>query len=109
MHVKNEALKRLAMQAKRRLKGEKVEIYEKNKDNKIKIISNEEDEILYQKVCALLTENRDMINPIGRLIETYQDFYNSLQASTREKYFFNLVDKYGECKARFDREHNYTA
>ena len=107
MHTKNEALKKLAQQAKRRLKGEKFEPYSFNEKNiKIKIIPNEDEEF-YQKVCALLTEDRDMINTIGRLID--KKLYNSLQESSRQKYFFELVDKYGECKARFDREHNFTA
>ncbi|MDD3397726.1 MAG: hypothetical protein PHR96_04235 [Clostridia bacterium] len=106
MCPRNYLLKRLALEAKKRLIGgfeSNTYLFDDTRQN-IKTFSNEEDEMFYNKVCQMLTENRDIHNPIGQLIDS--KIYNSLPVSSREKYFFDLVDKYGECKARFDKEHS---
>lgn len=106
MCAKSYLLKRLALQAKRRLiSGVESNTYlcADVKNQNIKIFSNDEDEKFYKKVCQILMENPDVHNPIGKLIDN--KVYNSLQSSSKEKYFFDLVDRYGECKTRFEKEH----
>ncbi|MDD2227142.1 MAG: hypothetical protein PHH71_00965 [Clostridia bacterium] len=111
MRTKNIALKRLALKAKKRLTGKnKINTY--NIDTKkpygnVRIISCEEDERFYKKVCKILSENRDIQNPLGKLID--RNIYNSLTVTSKEKYFFDLIDKYAECKARFEKENSVSA
>jgi len=106
MRSKNDLLKKLALQAKKRLIGEVQITYYNNRDefkSNVKTISCEEHEKFYEKVCKLLSENKDIRNPIGKLID--YEIYNSLPSSSKEKYFFDLIDKYSECKERFEKEH----
>jgi len=108
MRTKNMALKRLALKAKKRLTGKnKLSTYNneaKQLYGNVRIISCEEDERFYKKVCKILSENRDIQNPLGKLID--HNVYNSLTETSKEKYFFDLIDKYAECKARFEKENS---
>lgn len=107
MCPKSYLLKKLAMQAKKRLIGgveTKAFYFNDFSKHNFKTFNSEEDEKFYNKVCQMLTENRDIHNPIGKLIDS--KIYNSLPASSKEKYFFDLVDKYGQCKARYEKEHS---
>lgn len=105
MKSNNQGLKMLAQIAKKRLKGEVVRKEQTRftplREN-IKLLSSEEDEKLYRQVCNILTENKDIINPIGKLID-YKT-YNNLNRLDKERYFFKLADKYGEFKTKFEKE-----
>ena len=107
--MKKNALKRLAEQAKCRLRGIDIHNHEPPDDSnqKFKIIDKRQDEIFYEKVCAMLTENEDIMNPIVTLID--KNLYDNMQETSRQKYFFDVLEKYWECKERFEREHNSTA
>ncbi len=106
-----DALKRLARQAKNRLsnrnyingKGElKVVSGGYLADYKLVLLSGKEDEKLYCKVKEILSENEDIINPIGKLVDKSK--FSALSASERERYLFNLVEKYKKMKERFEQE-----
>lgn len=112
----NDALKRLAQQAKKRLtKGayqetqkyaSKFKVYEGGivADYKIVVQSDSEDEKLYNKVCALLKENIDIIDPLGQIID--KEKFNSLSNLEKDRYILSLRDKYLEMKNRFLKECN---
>lgn len=106
-----DALKRLARQAKCRLgkrnyyngKGEiKVIGGGYLADYKLVLISNKEDEKLYSKVKSILSEDEDVINPLGRLVD--KNKFSSLSEMDKERYIFNLAEKYRVMRERFIKE-----
>lgn len=110
-----DALKRMAQMAKNRLRNKVNEnnnksiksrgsfkiLYGREMDIKSKIITKE-DAKLYEKVRALLTEDRDVVNPIAKLID--YKVYNNLSDSMQERYLLELVGKYKQYKSRFEEE-----
>lgn len=86
------SIKSLALQAKQRLKGNKVSTITYNYGVvEFKKLNYDEDKIFYDKVSAI--DNIDQVeNPISLLID--YNYYNSLTNMTKEKYFFDLLDKY---------------
>jgi hypothetical protein len=94
----------LARQAKTRMRN-----YSKEKsifENMQYINSyNEQDQILYKKICKMLDEDRIVINPIKELID--KKYYDSLSLEAKQKYIFDLSDKYREMKERYIKEHSY--
>ena len=97
MKNKSDVFKMLVMQAKCRLRGENPKILRDN----IKLIKNEDDE-LYKKVCTILSENDDVLNPIARLMD--MNAYTKLDPAGKERYFFSLVNKYICLKERYNKE-----
>ena len=73
-----------------------------------KIFENktEEDEILYQKVCELLSQNKVITNPIGLLAD--QRKMNSMTAHGKQNYIFELSKKFKEMKERYYKERQLT-
>ena len=118
MKRKNDILKELASRAKNRLKNgaysdsqsikndirKNFKIYEGGMKSNCKyvLLNKDEDEKFYLKVKNLLTENADIVNPIGSLIDKKK--FNSLNDLDKELYLFKLVDKYREMKERFEKE-----
>lgn len=101
-------LKAMAQQAKERLAGKnkitsvkygKFEIIE-NKPNVKTIIINSNDDALYNKVKDTL--NNNSINPLNDLIDF--NYYKTLSKEQKERYFFNLADKYRKLKQRYENE-----
>lgn len=92
----------LARQAKNRMRN-----YSKDKSifEHIQYINsyNEQDQLLYKKICKMLAEDRIIINPINELID--KKYYNSLSIEAKQKYIFDLSDKYKEMKERYLKEH----
>ena len=110
-----DALKRLAKQAKNRLskrnyfngKGEKSVMGNNYfAEYKLVLINSKEDEKLYSKVKEILSENEDAINPIGKLVDKTK--FNNLSENDKERYIFNLAEKYREMKKRFEREKDFS-
>ena len=66
---------------------------------------NEQDQQLYNKICKMMEEDRVIINPIKELID--KKYYNTLSLEAKQKYIFDLSDKYKEMKERYIREHSY--
>ena len=108
-----DALKRMAQMAKNRLRNKVNEnenkmfknrgsytILQGGIDIKSKIISKE-DEKLYQKVASILSQG-DVFNPLARLIDT--KIYSKLDDSAKEKYLFELIEKYKAYKEKYERE-----
>lgn len=116
--AKNDALKRLARQAKERLAcggykepqkyGSKFKVYEGGivADYKLVMLSDTEDEKLYNLVCEILKENEDVTNPIGKLADPVK--IANMNTYERDRYIMNLKDKYLEMRERYFRE-NMTA
>lgn len=90
------SIRQLAQLAKYRLRGE--EKFNKN----VKKISSSLDEALYNKVKELLAEEEEVINPIARLMDNKH--YNSLNEEQKERYFFELVDKYKLYREKIEEE-----
>lgn len=92
----------LARQAKNRMKN-----YSRDKsifENMQYLKSyDEHDQQMYQKICRMMEEDRVIINPIKELID--KKYYDSLSIEAKQKYIFDLSDKYKEMKDRYIREH----
>lgn len=67
-------------------------------------VINNKDELLYQRVCDLLTNGR-CFNPVGELID--QKVFSSLDMEAKQKYIYSLTDKFKQLKLRYYREHPY--
>ena len=112
--LKNDALKRLAQQAKERLScggykqpqkyGSKFKIYEGGivADYKLVILSDTEDEKLYEQVCSMLDENIDVLNPIGQIVDKAK--IKNMSQQEKDRYIINLTDKYLQLKNRYINE-----
>ena len=94
----------LAKQAKARRKN-----YSKDKSifTNISYINsyNEQDQQLYKKICKMMEEDQVVTNPIKELID--KKYYDSLSLEAKQKYIFDLSDKYKEMKERYIKEHSY--
>ena len=67
----------------------------------IKIINNNDDKF-YNKVKEMLSEDKNITNPIKRLMDESKLIkMNSLQ---REKYLFETIVKYNSARERFLKE-----
>ncbi len=58
---------------------------------------------LYEKVCRLLERDEIVINPIKELVD--YKHYNSLSLEAKQKYIFDLSEKYKIMKMRYEKEH----
>lgn len=54
---------------------------------------------LYERVCKILSRDEIVINPIQELVD--YKYYNSLTLEAKQKYIFDLSEKYKEMKERF--------
>ncbi len=57
---------------------------------------------LYERVCKLLSREDVVINPIQELVDV--KYYSTLSLEAKQKYIFDLSEKYKEMKLRFERE-----
>jgi hypothetical protein len=57
------------------------------------------EEELYRKVCAILDEDEDVINPIGKLIDEKE--YAKMDSMAKQKYVLYLSKKYREMRDRY--------
>lgn len=57
----------------------------------------------YDRVCRLLEREDIVINPIQELVD--RKYYNSLSLDAKQKYVFELSEKYKEMKNRYQVEH----
>ena len=58
---------------------------------------------LYEKVCRLMEREDVVINPIKELVD--YAYYNSLSLEAKQKYIFELSEKYKLMKLRYEKEH----
>ena len=97
--MRNDILKILANRAKNRLMNKSLRDTYSNAS--IKIINNNDDKF-YNKVKEMLSEDKNITNPIKRLMDESKLIkMNSLQ---REKYLFETIVKYNSARERFLRE-----
>ena len=111
---KNDARRRLARQAKERLSsgGYKqperyssvFKVYEGGivADYKLVVLSDTEDEKLYNKVKEILNENVDITNPIGKIVDKSK--LENMNSFERDRYIMNMKDKYLEMRDRYFKE-----
>ena len=105
----NNNLHNLAREAKLRIKNGYM--FNSEESSKTKILSeidtaidgslndyneNIKDGIFYKKVKAMLSENIDVYNPLGKLIE--REIFDKLKFNERERYILKLSSKYLLCK-----------
>ena len=64
-------------------------------------------EELYEKVCRILGSDEIIINPIKELVD--YKYYNTLSLDAKQKYIFDLSEKYKLMKIRYEKEHNTLA
>ena len=62
---------------------------------------------LYERVCKLLEREDVVINPIQELVD--RKYYNTLTLDAKQKYIFELSEKYKEMKLRYETEHKQFA
>ena len=62
---------------------------------------------LYDKVCKLLDRDEVVINPIKELVD--YKYYNTLSLEAKQKYIFDLSEKYKTIKIRYEKEHEILA
>jgi len=62
---------------------------------------------LYERVCRLLEREDVVINPIQELVD--RKYYNTLTLDAKQKYIFELSEKYKEMKSRYEIERNQLA
>jgi len=62
---------------------------------------------LYERVCKLLSREDVVINPIQELVDT--KYYSTLSLEAKQKYIFDLSEKYKEMKLKYEREHEIFA
>ena len=62
---------------------------------------------LYERVCKIMEREDVVINPIQELVD-YKT-YNTLSLEAKQKYIFDLSEKYKELKVRYQLEHQELA
>ena len=62
---------------------------------------------LYDKVSKLLEREEVVINPIKELVD--YKYYNTLSLEAKQKYIFDLSEKYKIMKLRYEKEHETLA
>lgn len=62
---------------------------------------------LYSRVCKILARDEVVINPIQELVD--YKYYNSLTAEAKQKYIFDLSEKYKQMKNRYIMERDQLA
>ena len=62
---------------------------------------------LYEKVCKILSREEIVINPIRELVD--YKVYNSMTLDAKQKYIFDLSEKYKMMKVRYEKEHEHLA
>ncbi len=68
-----------------------------------KIGLSEKEQGLYERVCRILSSEDIVINPIKELVDN--KYYNTLSLEGKQRYIFDLSEKYKEMKSRYEREH----
>ena len=72
-----------------------------------KVCFGVQEQELYNRVCRLLESDSVVINPIQELID--HKYYSSLSLDAKQKYVFELSEKYKEMKERYIKEHQHYA
>lgn len=57
---------------------------------------------LYEKVCRMMEREDVVINPIKELVD--YKYYNTLSLESKQKYIFELSEKYKQMKLRYEKE-----
>lgn len=92
----------LAKDAKSRMKNYNREksIFAQIPYSKAYFTAQEQD--LYERVCKILSRDDVVVNPIQELVDV--KYYNSLSLEAKQKYIFDLAEKYKIMKLRYEQE-----
>ncbi len=92
----------LARDAKSRMRNYNREksIFEQIPYSKTCFTTQEQE--LYERVCKLLSRDDVVVNPIQELVDT--KYYNTLSLEAKQKYIFDLAEKYKVMKLKYERE-----
>jgi len=63
-----------------------------------------ENDPLYGKVKKMLENDKDIISPIGKLIE--KEIYDNLSEYEKDRYLLDLSKRYNAMKKQFEKENN---
>ena len=97
--MKNDILKALALKAKNRMINKNLRATYANTN--VKIINNQ-DVGFYNKVKEMITTDRDVSNPLKRLMDEKR--LMNLDARGREKYLLETIEKYQEARRLMEKE-----
>ena len=67
-----------------------------------KVCFSEQEQELYEKVCKILSRDEVVVNPIQELVDA--KYYSSLSLEAKQKYIFDLAEKYKVMKLKFEQE-----
>lgn len=62
---------------------------------------------LYDRVCRILERDDVVVNPIQELVD--HRYYKTLSLEAKQKYIFDLSEKYKEMKIKYEKEHELIA
>lgn len=99
--MKREVLKSLALKAKNRMIHKNSAAMSDDEELNIKIIASDDQQFI-SKVKALMQNDEDIINPIGLLMD--DDILLTLDASGRERYLLETVEKYHKALKYIQKE-----
>ncbi len=97
---KSDALKTIALKAKRRLVGK-----QQPAPPKIKVISNEDEEFR-SRVEFLLSQETLVTNPVHYLID--EKIFAKMDDAQRERYLLATLDKYNALRKQIEKSQNET-
>ncbi|MCL2797110.1 MAG: hypothetical protein FWD58_03540 [Firmicutes bacterium] len=84
------------------VKGMQLAKFERDQNRTLGRSDTIRDEALFLKVCTILDEDEDVMNPLGRLVE--HEVYDNLDEGNRQKYILDLSKKFCAMKERYYRE-----
>jgi len=67
------------------------------------VVINSYDEMLYKRVCEIISKGLDKVNPVGLLID--KKVFAGLDFEAKQHYISTLNFKYKQLKQRYYREH----
>ena len=84
------------------IKDEIKEKFERDMNKELGNTQVLKEEAFFEKVCKILDDDEDTINPIGKLIE--RDVYDNLDDVNKQRYILELSKKFREMSARYNKE-----
>ena len=97
----------LAKEAKNRLRNYSKEKSIFDQIPYAKVCFGVQERELYEKVCKLMKREEVVVNPIKELVD--HKYYNTLSLEAKQKYIFDLSEKYKQMKDRYEKENEVTS
>jgi len=84
------------------IKDEIKEKFERDMNKELGNAQVLKEEAFFEKVCKILEDDENTINPIGKLIE--HEIYDTLDDVNKQRYILELSKKFREMSARYSKE-----